>query len=165
MNILICGGAGYIGSNMTAMLSAHGHKPIVFDNLSKGHKSAIADIQFVHGDLNDYKLLTETLDKFDIEAVMHFAAFIEVGESVAEPLKYYKNNFCATQNLLSAMETVSVRKFIFSSTAAVYGVPKEMPITEDSPTEPINPYGQSKLSVEKMLILVPPFLLFLIVCW
>ena len=150
MNILICGGAGYIGSNMTAMLSAHGHKPIVFDNLSKGHKSAIADIQFVHGDLNDYKLLTETLDKFDIEAVMHFAAFIEVGESVAEPLKYYKNNFCATQNLLSAMETVGVRKFIFSSTAAVYGVPKEMPITEDSPTEPINPYGQSKLAVEKM---------------
>ena len=150
MNILICGGAGYIGSNMTAMLSAHGHKPIVFDNLSKGHKSAIADIQFVHGDLNDYKLLTETLDKFDIEAVMHFAAFIEVGESVAEPLKYYKNNFCATQNLLSAMETVGVRKFIFSSTAAVYGNPKEIPITEDSPTNPTNPYGQSKLAVEKM---------------
>jgi len=162
MRVLVCGGAGYIGSNMTAMLAAHGHKPIVFDNLSKGHKSAIAtlrsnslrstsaDIEFVQGDLNDSQLLIETLDKFNIEAVMHFAAFIEVGESVAEPLKYYRNNFCATQNLLSAMEAVGVRKFIFSSTAAVYGIPKEIPITEDSPTEPINPYGQTKLAVEKM---------------
>ena len=162
MKILVCGGAGYIGSNMTAMLAAQGHAPVVFDNFSKGHKSAIAalrsgslsgiktHIEFVQGDLNNYQLLIETLDKFNIEAVMHFAAFIEVGESVAEPLKYYRNNFCATQNLLSAMETVGVRKFIFSSTAAVYGIPKNIPITEDSPTEPINPYGQSKLAVEKM---------------
>lgn len=150
MRVLICGGAGYIGSNMTAMLAAHGHKPVVFDNLSKGHKSAIADIEFVQGDLNDYQLLVETLNEYNIEAVMHFAAFIEVGESMADPLKYYRNNFCATQNLLSAMETVGVRKFIFSSTAAVYGIPKEMPITENSPTEPVNPYGDSKLAVEKM---------------
>jgi UDP-glucose 4-epimerase len=150
MNILICGGAGYIGSNMTAMLAAEGHKPIVFDNLSKGHKSAIKNFELIEGDLNDHQLLVETLDKFNIEAVMHFAAFIEVGESVAEPLKYYRNNFCATQNLLSAMETVGVRKFIFSSTAAVYGVPRKIPITEESPTEPINPYGRSKLAVEKM---------------
>jgi UDP-glucose 4-epimerase len=162
MKILVCGGAGYIGSNMTAMLAAQGHAPVVFDNLSKGHKSAIAalrqdstrsksaDIEFVQGDLNDYQLLVKTLNEFDIEAIMHFAAFIEVGESMAEPLKYYRNNFCATQNLLSAMETVGVRKFIFSSTAAVYGLPKDIPITEDSPTEPINPYGQSKLAVEKM---------------
>jgi UDP-glucose 4-epimerase len=150
MNVLICGGAGYIGSNMTAMLAAHGHKPVVFDNLSKGHKTAIADIEFVQGDLNNYQLLVETLSKFNIEAVMHFAAFIEVGESVAEPLKYYKNNFCATQNLLSAMEAIGVRKFIFSSTAAVYGIPKNIPITENSPTNPINPYGQTKLAVEKM---------------
>jgi UDP-glucose 4-epimerase len=126
MNILICGGAGYIGSNMTAMLAAEGHKPIVFDNLSKGHKSAIKNFELIEGDLNDHQLLVETLDKFNIEAVMHFAAFIEVGESVAEPLKYYRNNFCATQNLLSAMETVGVRKFIFSSTAAVYGVPRKI---------------------------------------
>ena len=150
MNILVCGGAGYIGSNMTAMLAAHGYEPVVFDNLSKGHKSAIEGSEFVKGDLADYQLLVKTLRKYNIEAVMHFAAFIEVGESVAEPLKYYRNNFCATQNLLSAMETVGVRKFIFSSTAAVYGIPKKMPITENSPTEPINPYGQTKLAVEKM---------------
>jgi len=150
MNILICGGAGYIGSNMTAMLAAEGHTPIVFDNLSKGHKSAIKNFDLIEGYLSDFRLLVETLDKFNIEALMHFAAFIEVGESVAEPLKYYRNNFCDTQNLLSAMETVGVRKFIFSSTAAVYGNPKEIPITENSPTEPINPYGRTKLAVEKM---------------
>ena len=150
MNILVCGGAGYIGSNMTAMLAAQGYETVVFDNLSKGHKSAIEGSEFVKGDLADYQLLVKTLRKYNIEAVMHFAAFIEVGESVAEPLKYYRNNFCATQNLLSAMETVGVRKFIFSSTAAVYGIPKKMPITENSPTEPINPYGQTKLAVEKM---------------
>jgi len=150
MNILVCGGAGYIGSNMTAMLAAHGYEPVVFDNLSKGHKSAIEGSEFVKGDLADYQLLVKTLRKYNIEAVMHFAAFIEVGESMADPLKYYRNNFCATQNLLSAMETVGVRKFIFSSTAAVYGIPKKMPITENSPTEPINPYGQTKLAVEKM---------------
>jgi len=135
---------------MTAMLAAHGYEPVVFDNLSKGHKSAIEGSEFVKGDLADYQLLVKTLRKYNIEAVMHFAAFIEVGESMADPLKYYRNNFCATQNLLSAMETVGVRKFIFSSTAAVYGIPKKMPITENSPTEPINPYGQTKLAVEKM---------------
>ena len=150
MRVLVCGGAGYIGSNMTALLSKQGHQPIVFDNFVKGHRSAISNTEFVKGDLNDYELLVDTLKKFNIEAVMHFAAFIEVGESVQSPLKYYKNNFCATQNLLSAMETAGVNKFIFSSTAAVYGIPENIPITEDSPTEPINPYGRSKLAVEKM---------------
>lgn len=150
MRVLICGGAGYIGSNMTAMLADEACKPIVFDNLSKGHKSAIGNTEFVEGDLADHKLIIETLEKYNIEAVMHFAAYIEVEESVKAPLKYYQNNLCATQNLLSAMETVGVKKFIFSSTAAVYGIPKEIPITEDSPTEPINPYGQTKLAVEKM---------------
>ena len=150
MRVLVCGGAGYIGSNMTAKLKAAGHEPVVFDNLSKGHKSAIRDTEFVKGDLADSHLLVETLEKFDIEAVMHFAAFIEVGESVQAPLKYYRNNLSCTENLLSAMETASVEKFVFSSTAAVYGVPKNIPITEDSPTEPINPYGQTKLAVERM---------------
>ena len=150
MKVLICGGAGYIGSNMTAMLAAQGHEPIVFDNLSKGHRAAIKDFELIEGDIADFPLLVKTLKIYKIEAVMHFAAFIEVGESIAEPLKYYRNNFSATQNLLSAMETAGVSKFIFSSTAAVYGIPKEMPITEDSPTEPINPYGRSKLAVEKM---------------
>jgi UDP-glucose 4-epimerase len=150
MRVLVCGGAGYIGSNMTAMLTTEGHEPIVYDNLSKGHKSAIGQAEFIRGDLADYDLLVDVLSKKNIEAVMHFAAFIEVGESVQEPLKYYCNNFSCTQNLLSAMEALGVRKFVFSSTAAVYGIPKVMPITEDSPTEPINPYGQTKLAVEKM---------------
>jgi UDP-glucose 4-epimerase len=150
MRVLVCGGAGYIGSNMTAMLKAAGHEPVVLDNLSKGHKSAIGDTEFVEGDLADSPLLVETLEKYRIEAVMHFAAFIEVGESVQAPLKYYRNNLCCTETLLSAMETAGVEKFVFSSTAAVYGVPKNIPITEDSPTEPINPYGQTKLAVERM---------------
>lgn len=150
MRVLVCGGAGYIGSNMTAMLAAEGHEPIVFDDLSKGHRSAVQKTEFIQGNLADYDLLVSTLAQRDVEAVMHFAAFIEVGESVELPLKYYRNNLCCTENLLSAMETASVGKLVFSSTAAVYGVPKDVPITEDSPTEPINPYGQTKLAVEKM---------------
>lgn len=150
MRVLVCGGAGYIGSNMTALLTAEGHEPVVYDNLSMGHKSAIGQAQAVHGDLADFERIAKTLREYDIEAVMHFAAFIEVGESVQMPLKYYRNNLCCTQNLLSAMEAVGLGKFVFSSTAAVYGIPKNVPITEDSPTEPINPYGQTKLAVEKM---------------
>ena len=150
MRVLVCGGAGYIGSNMTAKLAAEGHEPVVFDNLSKGHKSAIGDAEFVEGDLADGRLLVETLEKYRIETVMHFAAFIEVGESVRMPLSFYRNNLCCTENLLSAMETVGVDKFVFSSTAAVYGIPENVPIAEDFPTEPINPYGQTKLDVERM---------------
>ena len=150
MRVLVCGGAGYIGSNMTAMLAAEGYEPVVFDNLSKGHISAIGQTEFVRGDLADYDLLVHTLGEYNIEAVMHFAAFIEVGESVAEPLRYYRNNFSCTQNLLSAMEAAGVQKFVFSSTAAVYGTPNDVPIAEDSPTQPINPYGQTKLAVEQM---------------
>lgn len=150
MRVLVCGGAGYIGSNMTSMLAAKGHEPVVFDNLSKGHKSAMGDTVFVEGDLADSRLLIRTLEKYGVEAAMHFAAFIEVGESVQNPLTYYRNNFCCTENLLSVMETVGVRKFVFSSTAAVYGIPEDIPITEDSPTKPINPYGQTKLAVERM---------------
>jgi len=150
MRVLVCGGAGYIGSNMTAMLQRHGHEPIVFDNLSKGHRSAVDHVPFIEGDLADQELLVSTLQQQSVDAVMHFAAFIEVAESVASPLKYYNNNFCNAQTLLSAMETVGVDKFVFSSTAAVYGIPKSMPINEDSPKSPINPYGQSKLDVERM---------------
>jgi len=150
MRVLVCGGAGYIGSNMTALLAREGHKPVVFDNLAKGHRAAVWGGELVCGDLADYDMLVRTLGKYDIEAVMHFAAFIEVGESVAEPLKYYRNNLSCTQNLLSAMEAVGVKKFVFSSTAAVYGIPKEVPICEDSLKEPINPYGQTKLAVERM---------------
>jgi UDP-glucose 4-epimerase len=150
MRILVCGGAGYIGSNMTALLAATGHEPVVFDNLSKGHRAAVPDARLVEGDLADYDKLVDTLRRFGIEAVMHFAAFIEVGESVQAPLKYYANNTCNTQVLLAAMEAASVRKFVFSSTAAVYGMPAKVPVTEDAAKQPINPYGESKLAVERM---------------
>jgi len=150
MRVLVCGGAGYIGSNMTAMLAAEGYEPIVFDNLSRGHRAAVGQAQFVEGDLGNFELLVETLKQKRIDAVMHFAAFIEVGESVREPLKYYHNNVCNTQSLLSAMEAVGVEKFIFSSSAAVYGAPEKVPITEDSVKKPINPYGETKLAIERM---------------
>jgi len=150
MRILIAGGAGYIGSNMVACLAAEGHQPIIYDNLSKGHTAAIKGCEFVKGDLADLNLLTATLKKHKIETVMHFAAFIEAGESVTNPLKYYQNNVSNTQTLLSAMETTGVSKFVFSSTAAVYGMPDKQPITEEAPKNPINPYGETKLAAEKM---------------
>ena len=150
MKVLVCGGAGYIGSNMTALLAAEGHQPTVFDNFSKGHRSAVAGAEVVTGDLSDYDLLLDTLKDRRIEAVMHFAAWIEVGESVQQPLKYYRNNTSNTQNLLSAMEAAGVGKFVFSSTAAVYGMPATIPITEETAKAPINPYGESKWAVERM---------------
>jgi UDP-glucose 4-epimerase len=150
MRILVCGGAGYIGSNMTAMLAAEGHEPIVFDNLSRGHRSAVRQAELIKGDLADQELLVKTLKEYKIEAVMHFAALIEVAESVQTPLKYYQNNVCNAQNLLSAMEVAGVEKFVFSSSAAVYGMPTNVPVTEDSPKEPINPYGETKYAVERM---------------
>ncbi|HPD48027.1 MAG TPA: UDP-glucose 4-epimerase GalE [Anaerohalosphaeraceae bacterium] len=150
MNVLVCGGAGYIGSNMTAVLAGAGHNPVVFDNLSKGHRAALPDVPFVLGDLADYDLLVKTLSDHAIDAVMHFAAFIEVGESVQHPLRYYQNNFCNTHTLLRAMARAGVEKFVFSSTAAVYGMPDTIPITEDVPKAPINPYGDSKWAVERL---------------
>ena len=122
----------------------------MFDNFSKGHRSAVRGAQVIQGDLADYQGLVRVLRDRRIEAVMHFAASIEVGESVQEPLKYYRNNLSNTQNLLSAMEAAGVRKFVFSSTAAVYGMPEKIPITEDAPKQPINPYGETKLAVERM---------------
>jgi UDP-glucose 4-epimerase len=150
MRVLVCGGAGYIGSNMTAMLADEGFEPVVYDNISTGHRSAVGSFEFVEGDLANYELLIKTLKKYKIEAVMHFAAFIEVGESMQEPLKYYRNNVSCTQNLLSAMEAAGVDKFVFSSTAAVYGMPEQVPVTENSPKQPINPYGETKLAAERM---------------
>ena len=150
MRVLVCGGAGYIGSNMTALLTRQGHEPIVFDNLSTGHRSATRQSDFIEGDLANYELLLQTLKKYKIEAVMHFAALIEVSQSVREPLKYYHNNVCNTQNLLAAMQAVGVERFVFSSSAAVYGMPQTVPVREDAPKQPINPYGQTKWAVEKM---------------
>ena len=152
MKVLVCGGAGYIGSNMTLMLDQQdGFEPVVYDNLSKGHRVAVRDVDFVQGDLGDYDMIVDTLKKHSIDAVMHFAAFIEVGESVHQPLRYYKNNFCNTHTLLSAMEACEVNKFVFSSTAATYGIPKKVPITETLEKAPINSYGESKWAVERML--------------
>ncbi len=150
MKVLVCGGAGYIGSNMTAVLARHGHEPVVFDNLSKGHEAAVSEHELIHGELADFDLIFKTLRDKQIDAVMHFAAFIEVGESTQEPLRYYRNNVCDTRVLLSAMEEAGVERFIFSSSAAVYGIPEKVPVSEGQSLQPINPYGQTKLAVERM---------------
>jgi UDP-glucose 4-epimerase len=152
MNILVVGGAGYIGSHCVRQIVAAGHKPIVLDNLSYGHRSAVpAGITFIQGEMADQDLVRQTLREQKIDVVMHFAAFINVGESVQQPLKYYQNNFVATLRLLEAMLAEKVLKFVFSSTCATYGVPERMPMTEDLPQHPINPYGQTKLDVENLL--------------
>ena len=152
MNILVVGGAGYIGSHCVRQIVAAGHKPIVLDNLSYGHRSAVpAGITFVQGEMADQDLIRRTLREQKIDVVMHFAAFINVGESVQQPLKYYQNNFVATLGLLEAMLAEKVMKFVFSSTCATYGIPERMPMTEDLPQHPINPYGQTKLDVENLL--------------
>lgn len=150
MKVLVCGGAGYIGSNMTETLAMHGHQPVVLDNLSKGHRKAVRSADLVQGDFGDFDFTVQTLKQHKIEAVMHFAAFIEVGESVEQPLRYYENNVGKTRTLLAAMEAAGVAKFVFSSTAAVYGMPEVFPITETLPKNPINPYGETKWAVERM---------------
>lgn len=149
--ILVVGGAGYIGSHVVKKLVET--KPIVvLDNLSTGHRHLVDKrAVFVHGDLGDRTTLVRIFEKYPIDAVMHFAANSLVGESVAEPMKYYKNNVAATLTLLETMMEYDVKHFIFSSTAAVYGIPNVDLITEDCPTNPINPYGRSKLMIEHML--------------
>ena len=150
-NILVIGGAGYIGSHTVKMLAAKGYNPVVFDNLSKGHREAVANHPFELGDLGDKARLTEVFKKYAIDGVMHFAAFIEVGESVKEPSKYYHNNVAQVLNLLDAMVENNVKYFVFSSTAATFGEPVRDKIDENHPQNPINPYGNTKLMVEKML--------------
>ena len=151
MNVLVCGGAGYIGSHMVALLLERGHEVTVFDNLSTGYREAVLGGRFERGDLGDSAALDRVLGSHSFDAVMHFAAFIRVEESVATPGKYFRNNFCNTVNLLEAMVRNRVRRFIFSSTAAVYGEPRYVPIDEKHPREPINPYGSSKRMVEDVL--------------
>lgn len=151
-NILVVGGAGYIGSHMVLDLLQAGHKVVVLDNLCRGHRDLLVGGTFVEGDLGDARLLNSIFNQHRIAAVMHFAAFSLVGESVINPLDYYKNNVAKTVELLAAMERHNVRNFIFSSTAAVYGEPRSMePLHEDSPCQPTNPYGATKLAVERML--------------
>ena len=151
MKVFVTGGAGYIGSHVVKALGKKGYEILVYDNLSTGHKEAILYGRLVEGDLSDKNLLKKTLLDFKPDAVMHFAAFIEVGESVRKPLKYYRNNTSNTINLLETMIETGINNFIFSSTAAVYGNPEVVPVKEDAPIKPINPYGQSKAFVEKIL--------------
>ena len=157
MKVLVAGGAGYIGSHCVKQLVAAGHEPVVVDSLVYGHRAALAptirlhDINLGHPAAIDAVIAAEKPD-----VVMHFAAYAYVGESVTNPLKYYQNNVAATLHLLGAMLAHGVKKFVFSSTCATYGVPEKMPITEDLAQKPINPYGQTKLDVENMLKALAP---------
>ena len=151
MRILVTGGAGYIGSHMVKALLRHGAEVIVFDNLSGGHRDAVLGGVFVEGDINDARQLADLFARFPVDAVMHFASLIQVGESVREPAKYYRTNLAGTLNLLEAMRAAKVETFILSSTAAVFGEPKYTPIDEAHPAAPINPYGFSKWAVERAL--------------
>lgn len=152
MNVLVVGGAGYIGSHCVRQLQAAGHRPVVLDNLVYGHRAAVAsEIPFYEAEIGDDERVGQVLRDEKIDIVMHFAAYTYVGESVHDPLKYYFNNFVATLRLLRTMLTQDVKKFVFSSTCATFGVPERLPLTEDLPQAPINPYGQTKLDVENAL--------------
>ncbi len=151
LNVLVVGGAGYIGSHMVKELLGIGCGVIVLDNLARGHRELLPGGEFIEGDLGDSVLLHEIFSQHSIDAVMHFAAYSLVGESVEQPLRYYRNNLARTVELIDSMIQHGIRRFIFSSTAAVYGEPIKTPITEDHPCHPTNPYGASKLAVERML--------------
>ncbi|OGT91704.1 MAG: UDP-glucose 4-epimerase GalE [Gammaproteobacteria bacterium RIFOXYA12_FULL_61_12] len=149
--ILVTGGAGYIGSHMVKRLALEGYSVVTLDNLSTGYADAVRYGEFVRGDTGDAALLDKLFQQHGFAAVMHFAAFSLVGESVADPAKYFQNNVCNAKNLLDAMNRHGVRRFIFSSTAAIFGEPDYSPIDESHPARPINPYGRSKLMVEGLL--------------
>lgn len=151
MNVLVTGGAGYIGSHTAIELARQGHTPIVFDNLIYGHREFVKWGPFVEGNISETNLLTKTMEQFKIEAVLHFAAYAYVGESVQEPIKYYENNVLGTLSILNAMKAAKVSRIIFSSTCATYGIPESLPIEETTAQNPINPYGASKLMVEEIL--------------
>lgn len=151
MNILITGGAGYIGSHTAQRVENSGHKAIIYDNLSTGHKWAVESRTFIHADLADTASLRQTIEQYQVEAVIHFAAHAYVGESVAQPRKYFRNNVVNTLNLLESMLDAGVGSIVFSSTCATYGVPEKVPISEQHLQHPVNPYGESKLMVERAL--------------
>lgn len=155
MSILVCGGAGYIGSHAVAALLRKQESVIVIDNLQTGHKEAVLDgAKFYEGDIRDEKFLESVFEKETIDAVMHFAADSLVGESMENPIKYYENNVYGAMKLLKVMNKFEVKNIVFSSTAATYGEPNVMPIEEVTPTTPTNPYGETKLAVENMLLWV-----------
>lgn len=149
--ILVTGGAGYIGSQMVKALRQAGFRPVVLDDLSSGHRSAVRSEELHVGDVGDAAFVDRVLAEVRPAAVMHFAGFIQVGESVADPGKYFRNNVSATQVLLDAMRARGIARFIFSSTAAIFGEPQYVPIDEAHPKAPINPYGRSKWFVEQLL--------------
>ena len=151
MNVLVTGGAGYVGSHALVELKAAGHAPVAFDNLSEGHRAAVGDCRLIVGDLADEELVLSALKETEADAVMHFAASAYVGESVQNPQKYYFNNVVNTLTLLRAMRAAGVDRFVFSSSCAVYGAPASVPITEEFPTQPISPYGRTKTAVEGIL--------------
>lgn len=151
MKVLVTGGAGYIGSHMVKALLRQGADVVVFDNLLTGHRDAVSGATFVEGDINQRQQLDKVLGRFPVDAVMHFASLIQVGESVQQPEKYYRTNLGGTLNVLEAMHAAKVKNFIFSSTAAIFGEPKYTPIDEAHPANPINPYGLSKWTVERVL--------------
>jgi len=151
MKVLVVGGAGYIGSHMVIRLLQENADVTTFDNLSGGYRDSVLGGDFIEGDLADTNLLDKVFSENNFDAVMHFASFIEVGESILSPAKYYQNNVTNTQNLLDAMVKHGVLNFIFSSTAAIFGEPEYVPIDEKHPMKPINPYGRTKLIVEQIL--------------
>ncbi len=153
MNVLVAGGAGYIGSHTVKRLKEAGHSPVIYDNLSRGHRSVVEILQVpaVFADLNDRGALEKGLREHRIDTVMHFAAYAYVGESVTHPLMYYQNNVATTISVLEAMRQAGVNRFIFSSTCAVYGDPDRVPITENEKKAPVSPYGRSKWMVEQIL--------------
>lgn len=150
MAVLICGGAGYIGSHINKQLSKAGYETIVFDNLVYGHREAVKWGNFVCGDLKNQDEIDSVFEKYTIDTVFHLAAYAYVGESVGNPEKYYYNNVVCTLNLLNSMKKYGCNRIIFSSTCATYGEPKVVPISEDMPQNPINPYGATKLMVERI---------------
>ncbi len=151
MNVLVAGGAGYIGSHTVVALQEAGHVPVVLDSLENGHAEAVQDAELIHGNVLDHELVARVCRQFDIEAVMNFAAYIEVGESMRDPMKYYSNNTMAVMSMLKTILDSGIKHFIFSSTAAVYGQPEHVPIPENAQTKPVNVYGHSKLMVEETL--------------
>lgn len=150
-SILVTGGAGYIGSHTCKALASAGFRPITFDNLMCGNRWAVRWGPFVHGDLSDRSFVEEVIRRHKIEAVIHFAAYAYVGESMQDPGKYFQNNVVNTANLLQALKATGVGQVVFSSTCATYGVPDRIPIREDHATKPVNPYGESKLFIERAL--------------
>tara|TARA_B100000401_G_scaffold217140_1_gene146606 strand:+ start:1130 stop:2113 length:984 start_codon:yes stop_codon:yes gene_type:complete len=151
MKVLVTGGAGYIGSHMLGALHDENYEVVCFDNLSTGHRDLARCENFIEGDLADKTLLNKVFKNNNFDAVVHFAASSQVGESIDDPGKYYRNNIANTQNLLDVMIDYDVQKIVFSSTAAIFGNPQYIPIDEDHPCNPINPYGRSKLLIEHML--------------